>query len=207
LTPRIRLCVRNGVSVMFVGGAFLVFGIGALCVLICRLAVNALPAFVSFTVGFGSSGTGAGPVGAIFLALLAGTGTLAAGRAVFHSTCVCWSWRPHYRADRSGAAIRCWSRRSVRARMGQVGDQLIDHTVRPHQLSTATIRNVTRRRNSYHHVNGLLSSSAQLTGQCGRGKLSLRSPRPRTGGPSSHPFLSTESSSTARSSCGSLPAA
>src|SRR5262245_2357395 len=69
---------------MFVGGEFLVFGIGALCVLICRLAVDALPTFVGFTVGFWAYGTGAGPVGAIIVALLAGVGTVAAGRVAFN---------------------------------------------------------------------------------------------------------------------------
>jgi hypothetical protein len=71
---------------MFVGSAFLVFGIGALCALICRLAVDALPAFVACTAGFWAYGTGAGPIGASMVALLAGVGTLAAGRFVFSST-------------------------------------------------------------------------------------------------------------------------
>ena|SRR5689334_17648451 len=61
---------------MFIGTAFLFFGIGALCVLICRLAADALPAFVGFTVGFWAYGADAGAVGAIFVALLADVGTL-----------------------------------------------------------------------------------------------------------------------------------
>ena len=71
---------------MFIGSAFLVFGIGALCVLVCRLAVDALPAFAACTVGFWAYDTGAGPIGAIIVALVAGVMTLAAGRLVFDST-------------------------------------------------------------------------------------------------------------------------
>ena len=71
---------------MFVGSAFLVFGIGALCALICRLAVDALPAFVACTAGFWAYGTGAGPIGAIIVALLVGVGTLAAARLLLVTT-------------------------------------------------------------------------------------------------------------------------
>ena len=71
---------------MFIGSAFLVFGIGSLCVLVCRLAVDALPAFAGCTAGFWAYDTGAGPIGAIIVALVAGAMTLAAGRLVFDST-------------------------------------------------------------------------------------------------------------------------
>jgi hypothetical protein len=71
---------------MFLGSAFLVFGIGALFVLICRLAVDALPVFVACAVGFWTYETGAGPIGAIILALAAGAGTVAAGRFLFDAT-------------------------------------------------------------------------------------------------------------------------
>ena len=71
---------------MFIGSAFLVFGIGALCVLVCRLAVDALPAFAGCTAGFWAYDTGAGPIGAIMVGLIAGASTLAAGRLVFDST-------------------------------------------------------------------------------------------------------------------------
>ena len=71
---------------MFFGSAFLVFGIGGLCVLVCRLAVDALPAFAGCTAGFWAYDTGAGPIGAIIVALVAGAMTLAAGRLVFDST-------------------------------------------------------------------------------------------------------------------------
>jgi hypothetical protein len=71
---------------MFLGSAFLVFGIGALFVLICRLVVEALPVFVACAVGFWTYETGAGPIGAIIVALVAGAMTFAAGRLVFDST-------------------------------------------------------------------------------------------------------------------------
>jgi hypothetical protein len=71
---------------MFIGSAFLVFGIGALCVLVCRLAVDALPAFAGCTAGFWAYDTGAGPIGAIIVALVAGATTVAAGRLVFDAT-------------------------------------------------------------------------------------------------------------------------
>src|ERR1700694_5419144 len=71
---------------LFIGSAFLVFGIGALCVLVCRLAIDALPAFAACTAGFWAYDTGAGPIGAIMVGLIAGASTLAAGRLVFDST-------------------------------------------------------------------------------------------------------------------------
>src|ERR1700730_15418405 len=78
--------IERSVGSMFVGSAFLVFGIGALCALFCRLAVDALPAFVACTAGFWASGTGAGPIGAIIVALLVGVGTLAAARLLSVTT-------------------------------------------------------------------------------------------------------------------------
>jgi hypothetical protein len=41
---------------MFLGNAFLVFGIGALFVLICRLAVHVLPVFVTSLSACGPTG-------------------------------------------------------------------------------------------------------------------------------------------------------
>src|ERR1700730_6663119 len=70
---------------MFIGSAFLVFGIGALCVLVCRLAVGALPAFAGCTAGFWAYDTGAGPIGALIVALVAGALAVSAGRVVFDS--------------------------------------------------------------------------------------------------------------------------
>jgi hypothetical protein len=71
---------------MLIGSAFPILGIGAFCVLICRLAVDAFPAFVGSTVGFWAYSMGAGPIGAIILALIAGATTLAAGRLAFNSS-------------------------------------------------------------------------------------------------------------------------
>src|SRR5436309_682366 len=71
---------------MFLGSAFLVFGMGALFVLICRLAVDALPVFVACAVGFWTYETGAGPTGAIILSLASGAATVAAGRFLFATT-------------------------------------------------------------------------------------------------------------------------
>ena len=59
--------------------------VGALFVGICRLAVDALPVFVACAVGFSASEMGAGPIGALVVALIAGAGTLAAGRFLFAS--------------------------------------------------------------------------------------------------------------------------
>jgi hypothetical protein len=71
---------------MFLGSTFLVFGSGALFVLICRLAVDAFPVFMACTAGFWAYGTGAGPIGSSIIALVAGAGTLAAGWFLFAST-------------------------------------------------------------------------------------------------------------------------
>src|SRR5437763_128714 len=71
---------------MFIGSAFLVFGIGALLVLICRLAVDAFPMFVAFTVGLWAYGTGAGPIATVIIALVTAGLTLGAGQLLFHAS-------------------------------------------------------------------------------------------------------------------------
>src|SRR5258708_17908606 len=57
-------------------------GLGVLCWLLFTLAIYALPFFVGVAAGLCAYHTGAGPLGAITLALLAGGATLAAAQIV-----------------------------------------------------------------------------------------------------------------------------
>jgi hypothetical protein len=60
-----------------------VFAIGFLCRLGFALAVHALPLFIAVTVGLFAYHHDAGPMGALLVALIAGTLTLALGRMAF----------------------------------------------------------------------------------------------------------------------------
>ena len=61
----------------------LTLGVGALFLLVCRLTVDALPAFAGCAAGFWAYGTGAGPIGAIAIGVATAAVTLATGRFVF----------------------------------------------------------------------------------------------------------------------------
>ena len=61
----------------------LAVGIGALCVFVCRLAVDALPAFAACLAGFWAYSTGAGLIGAIMIGVAVAAVTVAAGRLAF----------------------------------------------------------------------------------------------------------------------------
>jgi hypothetical protein len=61
----------------------LTLGVGVLCLLVCRLTVDALPAFAGCAAGFWAYGTGAGPIGAIAIGVAAAAVTLATGRLAF----------------------------------------------------------------------------------------------------------------------------
>ncbi len=61
----------------------LTLGVGALFLLVCRLTVDALPAFAGCAAGFWAYGTGAGPIGALALGVVGVAITLAAGRLAF----------------------------------------------------------------------------------------------------------------------------
>lgn len=58
-------------------------GLGVFCWLLFTLAVYALPFFVGITAGFYAHQTGAGLLGAVMIALLAGGATLAVAQIVF----------------------------------------------------------------------------------------------------------------------------
>lgn len=61
-------------------------GLGFFCWLLFKLAVHALPFFVAVTVGFAAFQSGAGPTGAILLALMSGVVTLFVGQMAFGMT-------------------------------------------------------------------------------------------------------------------------
>lgn len=61
-------------------------GLGFFCWLLFELAVHALPFFVSVSVGFVAVHGGAGPIGAILVALISGVVTLVAGQMAFGVT-------------------------------------------------------------------------------------------------------------------------
>jgi hypothetical protein len=65
------------------GIALNLVGLGVFCWLLFTLAIYALPFFVGVAAGLCAYHTGAGPLGAITLALLAGGATLAAAQIVF----------------------------------------------------------------------------------------------------------------------------
>ena len=62
---------------------FSIFGLGALLCLLFTLAIYALPFFVAVTAGMAAFHSGAGVIGAILVAALAGGATLAIGQIVF----------------------------------------------------------------------------------------------------------------------------
>jgi hypothetical protein len=66
-----------------IGVALNLVGLGVFCWLLFTLAVYALPFFVGATAGVFAHHSGAGPLGAIALGLLAGGATLAAAQIVF----------------------------------------------------------------------------------------------------------------------------
>jgi hypothetical protein len=63
-----------------------VFGLGFLCWLLFTLAIYALPFFVAMTVGLWAHHSGASPLGAVIVAIVAGVLTFVAGQAVFAAT-------------------------------------------------------------------------------------------------------------------------
>jgi hypothetical protein len=72
---------------MIVVGIILgVFGIGFFCWLLFALALYALPFFASVTAGLAAFHSGAGVIGAMFVGVLAGVVTLAAGQLAFAAT-------------------------------------------------------------------------------------------------------------------------
>ena len=70
-------------AMIILGIIMLIIVLGAMCWLLFNLAVFALPLFAAVSVGLATTDTGAGPIGAIFLGLLAGIATLTAGQIVF----------------------------------------------------------------------------------------------------------------------------
>jgi hypothetical protein len=68
---------------LVLGIIFSFFGLGALLGLLFTLAVYALPFFVAVTAGMAAFHSGAGVIGAILVAALAGGATLAIGQIVF----------------------------------------------------------------------------------------------------------------------------
>ena len=68
---------------MFLSALLSVVGLGFLCWLLFSLAVYALPFFVAVTVGYYAFENGAGPIGAIAVALFAGAVALILGQVAF----------------------------------------------------------------------------------------------------------------------------
>ncbi len=68
---------------MFLSAFLSVIGLGFLCWLLFSLAVYALPFFVAVTVGYYAFENGAGPIGAIAIALFAGAVALVLGQVAF----------------------------------------------------------------------------------------------------------------------------
>ncbi|QPC42740.1 hypothetical protein HW532_08535 [Kaustia mangrovi] len=68
---------------MFLSAFLSIIGLGFLCWLLFNLAVYALPFFVAITVGYYAFENGAGPLGAIALALFAGVTALVLGQMAF----------------------------------------------------------------------------------------------------------------------------
>lgn len=64
----------------------MVFGIGALCVLMYNAAVYALPMAIGVEVAFWAIHAGAGSVGGVTVGLVAGVGTFLLGQVVFSTT-------------------------------------------------------------------------------------------------------------------------
>jgi hypothetical protein len=68
---------------LVLGIIFSIFGLGALLCLLFTLAIYALPFFVAVTAGMAAFQSGAGVIGAILVAALAGGATLAIGQIIF----------------------------------------------------------------------------------------------------------------------------
>ena len=68
---------------LVLGIIFSFFGLGALLCLLFSLAIYALPFFAAVTAGMAAFHSGAGVIGAILVAALAGGATLAIGQIVF----------------------------------------------------------------------------------------------------------------------------
>jgi len=70
-------------TTLIIGLVLSVFGIGFFCWLLFNLAVYALPFAAGLTAGLAAYHSGAGPVGAIFMAVAAGGITLTIGQIAF----------------------------------------------------------------------------------------------------------------------------
>ncbi|RKQ89616.1 hypothetical protein [Maricaulis maris] len=68
---------------MFLSALLSVIGLGFLCWLLFSLAVYALPFFVAVTLGYYAFENGAGPIGAVAVALFAGAIALVLGQVAF----------------------------------------------------------------------------------------------------------------------------
>jgi len=68
---------------MFLSAFLSVIGLGFLCWLLFSLAVYALPFFVAVTVGYYAFENGAGPIGAIVVALFTGAAAIILGQVAF----------------------------------------------------------------------------------------------------------------------------
>ncbi len=75
--------VAEKTTMLIIGLAFSVFGIGFFCWLLFTLAVYALPFFAGVNVFLAAFHSGAGVIGSIVVGVLAGGATLAIGQIVF----------------------------------------------------------------------------------------------------------------------------
>ena len=78
----VQLCAETA-TMIIIATILSIIGVGFLCWLLFTLAVYALPFFAALTAGLAAFHAGAGVLGAIFLAMLAGAFTLAAGQIAF----------------------------------------------------------------------------------------------------------------------------
>lgn len=69
------------------GIIFNLIGLGFFCWLLFALAAHALPVFVTVTIGPAAFHSGAGPAGAIMVALVSGVVTLFIGQIAFATAC------------------------------------------------------------------------------------------------------------------------
>ncbi len=82
--------VTETTTMIVIGILFGVVGIGFLCWLLFSLAVFAFPFFAAVSVGLWAYHGDAGPVGAIFVGILAGGVTLVAGQYAFAFALSAW---------------------------------------------------------------------------------------------------------------------
>lgn len=68
---------------MFITAFLSIAGLGFICWLLFNLAVYALPFFAGVSAGMAAYNTGAGPIGAIAIGLIAGAVTLVVGQILF----------------------------------------------------------------------------------------------------------------------------